>query len=487
MVLEIKQNLKLTQQLVMTPQLQQAIKLLQLSRLELLELIRQEIKENPMLEEKPEAQSEKTVSETQLTEEFGYAGSGSNNSKKESTQDKDFDWNSYLYHEAKAPWDPLPSAEEDDDSDEGRQFIERSPDVKGGLENNLLEQLTFSALDPEEKRCGELIIGNLDDNGYLIASLEELSSLTGLSKAKVESVLKAVQRFEPPGVAARDLQECLMLQLPALKVKARALVEKLLSHHLANLASKKYSVIAKNLNVSREEIIEAVKIINSLDPKPGRAFSLEAPQYINPDIYVYKIEGEYVVILNEDGLPKLHINSFYRQILSDKNCIAEESKAYIQNKLRSAVWLIKSIYHRQNTLRNVMHSIIRFQTDFFEKGIGYLKPLVLREIAEDINVHESTVGRVTNNKYVHTPHGIFELKFFFNSHIKALDGDDIASESVKDMIRRIVSTEDPQAPHSDQKIVEMLRGKNVNIARRTVTKYREMMSLLPSNKRKQLL
>lgn len=485
MAIEIRQNLKLTQQLVMTPQLQQAIKLLQLSRLELLDLIRQEIKENPMLEEKSENSSEKTSQETQLTEELGYAGGNREEVKKDASPNNEFDWSHYLYYEAKTPWDPLSKLEEDDDdTDETRQFIERSPDKKGGLENHLLEQLTFSNLEPEERQCGQFIIGNLDTNGYLAASLEELSSLTGMKPEEVEKALKVIQSFDPPGVAARNLRECLMLQLSPLSKKDKNLIEAILNHHLTNLGTKKYSVIAKNLNVSREEVIRAVKIINSLEPKPGRAFNVEAPQYINPDLYVYKVNGEYVVVLNEDGMPRLHINSFYRQVLSDKNSITEDSKAYIQNKLRSAVWLIKSIYHRQNTVRNVMYSIIRFQRDFFDNGIGQLKPLVLREVAEDINVHESTVGRVTNNKYVHTSHGIFELKFFFNSSIRAVTGDDIASESVKDMIRKIISTEDPRHPYSDQRIVEILKAKNVNIARRTVTKYREMMSLLPSNKRK---
>jgi RNA polymerase sigma-54 factor len=284
-------------------------------------------------------------------------------------------------------------------------------------------------------------------------------------------------------VAARNLKECLLLQLSHVKGKDRTLIEKILTHHMTNLGSKKYNIIAKDLNVNREDIIKAVKIINSLEPKPGRAFNSEEPQYINPDLFVYKIEGEYVVILNEDGMPRLHINSFYRQALSNNSSVPEESREYIQNKLRSATWFIKSIYHRQNTVRNVMYSIIKFQREFFDKGIDYLKPLILREVAEDINMHESTVSRVTNNKYVHTSRGIFELKFFFNSSINSLNGDNIASESVKNTIRKIISHEDPRSPYSDQKIVKFLKTKNISIARRTVTKYREMMSILPSNNR----
>ena len=483
MALELKQTLKLTQQLVMTPQLQQAIKLLQLSRIELLDLIRQEMQENPILEEAQENTAEKTDKETQITEEIstsGEARAGFNNGSK----DADFDWRNYLYHDAKTPWEPAFSDREEND-DESMSFFERSPDKKGSLQNDLFEQLVFSPLTLEEKKLAQLIIGNLDNNGYLTATLEELALLSSTTINTIETILKEVQKFDPPGVAARNLKECLLLQLSNVREKDKIFIEKILDRHMNNLGAKKYDVIAKDLQVRREDVIRAVKIIHSLDPKPGRAFDTEEPKYITPDLYVYKIGEEFVVVLNEDGLPRLHINAFYRQILANNNRVTEDSKEYIQNKLRSAVWLIKSIYHRQNTLRNVMYSIINFQKDFFNKGIECLKPLVLRDVAEDINMHESTVSRATNNKYVHTSHGIFELKFFFNSSINSLEGDHFASKSVKDMIRKIIAIENTSSPYSDQKIVEILKGKNINIARRTVTKYREMMSILPSHIRKQ--
>ena len=482
MALELKQTLKLTQQLVMTPQLQQAIKLLQLSRIELLDLIREEMKENPILEEAQENTAEKTDKETQITEEISTSGeekaSFSNGSK-----DADFDWRNYLYHDAKTPWEPSFSDREEND-DESISFFERSPDKRDSLQDYLFEQLVFSPLTLEEKKLAQLIIGNLDNNGYLTATLEELALLSSTTINTIETILKEVQKFDPPGVAARNLKECLLLQLTNIREKDKIFIEKILDRHMNNLGAKKYDVIAKDLQVRREDVIRAVKIIHSLDPKPGRAFDTEEPKYITPDLYVYKIGEEFVVVLNEDGLPRLHINAFYRQILANNNRVAEDSKEYIQNKLRSAVWLIKSIYHRQNTLRNVMYSIIKFQKDFFNKGIDCLKPLVLRDVAEDINMHESTVSRATNNKYVHTSHGIFELKFFFNSSINSLDGDNFASKSVKDMIRKIIAIENTSSPYSDQKIVEILKGKNINIARRTVTKYREMMSILPSHIRK---
>ena len=487
MALEIRQNLKLTQQLVMTPQLQQAIKLLQLSRLELLDLIREEIKENPVLEERQEAPEEKTEQETQITEEFGNTdGDGINAEATESPQENDFDWKDYLYEDGQTSWDPLSRTSSGDD-DENRQLIERSPEKKGDLQNHLSEQLALTSLDPEARECAALIIGNLDQNGYLTVSVAELAVTAGVDEEYVETVLREVQKFDPLGIAARDLQECLLIQIAYMGREECTLVEQILLHHMAHLGTKQYRTIARDLNVSQEDVIEAVKFINSLDPKPGRAFTNEEPQYINPDLYVYKVDDEYIVLLNEDGMPRLHINSFYRQVLTEKKVASDDSKEYIKGKLRSAVWLIKSIYHRQNTLRNVMYSIIKFQRDFFDKGISQLKPLVLREVAEDISMHESTVSRVTNNKYVHTSQGILPLKFFFNSSINTMEGDNVASESVKELIRKIVADENPRSPYSDQKITELLKKKNVNIARRTVTKYREMMSILPSNKRKSVL
>jgi RNA polymerase sigma-54 factor len=479
---EIKQTLKLTQQLVMTPQLQQAIKLLQLSRIELLDLIREEMKENPILEEGQETGAEKTDNETQITEEISTSGEEKANFNNGS-KDADFDWRDYLYHDAKTPWEPSFSEREDND-DESISFFERNPNKRGSLQDHLFEQLVFSPLTLEEKKLAQLIIGNLDNNGYLTVTLAEVAISSGAPTDTIETILKEVQKFDPPGVAARNLKECLLLQLTNIKEKDKTFIEKILDRHMNNLGAKKYDVIAKDLQVRREDIIRAVKIIHSLDPKPGRAFDTEEPKYITPDLYVYKIGEEFVVVLNEDGLPRLHINAFYRKIIGNNNRVADDSKEYIQNKLRSAVWLIKSIYHRQNTLRNVMYSIIKFQKDFFNKGIDCLKPLVLRDVAEDIDMHESTVSRATNNKYVHTSHGIFELKFFFNSSINSLDGDNFASKSVQDMIRKIIAIENTSSPYSDQKIVEILKGKNINIARRTVTKYREMMSILPSHIRK---
>ena len=253
---------------------------------------------------------------------------------------------------------------------------------------------------------------------------------------------------------------------------------------MKDLERRKYQVIARSLKVPVKDVVEACEVIANMEPRPGRLFSDKEPQYITPDIYVFKVDDEYVVVLNEDGQPKLRVSSFYKTLLSDSSLKSNKAREYIQEKLRSAVWLIKSVYHRQATIVNVMKSIIKFQRDFFDYGPAYLKPLVLRDVAEDIQMHESNISRVTTNKFVHTPHGIFELKYFFNSGISSDDGGAIASESVKNKIMGIIQNEDPRKPYSDQEIANILKEQGVNIARRTVTKYREMKGILSSSKRK---
>ena len=265
-----------------------------------------------------------------------------------------------------------------------------------------------------------------------------------------------------------------------------SLVETILQDHVNALENRKFQVIARSLGVSLEEILAAAKVISSLDPKPGTPFGQEDVHYIIPDIFVYKIGDEYVVVLNDEGLPNLRINAFYRSALSGATGVDAKAGEYIQEKMRGAVWLIKSIHQRQRTIYKVTRSIVKFQREFFEKGIEYLKPLVLRDVAEDIEMHESTISRVTTNKYVQTPQGLFELKYFFNSGINTTEGESVASESVKSRIRDIVSEENPKKPYSDQKIVGILKDNGIDIARRTVTKYREMLGIGSSTERKRL-
>lgn len=468
--MELKQQLKLTQQLVMTPQLQQAIKLLQLSRLELADLIMQEINENPVLDESLEIdrrQQNEGEAASPPPEEIEPAGQ---------TSAGDFDWQDYVDRSAS------PSSKnfyETEDRDDFAPTISK----KTSFADHLLWQLHLHNLTETEAHVGEYIIGNLDNDGYLRVSAEEIAADTGADALLIEEVRKKIIKFDPLGVASYNLQECLLTQTDLLPGD-NTIVKLIITDYMKELERKKYQVIARGLKISLKEVISACEIIAHMEPKPGRTFNDNETQYITPDIYVYKVDNEYIVVLNEDGQPKLKINSFYKKILTGNTIRADKAKEYIQEKLRSAVWLIKSVYHRQTTIVNVMKSIIKFQRDFFDYGIGHLKPLVLREIAQDVGMHESNISRITTNKYVLTPHGIFELKYFFNSGLTSDDGESIASESVKNKIKEIIQAENPYKPLSDQEIVRLLKEQGINIARRTVTKYREMLCMLSSTKRR---
>ena len=498
MGLELKQHMKMTQQLVMTPQLQQAIKLLQLSRMELVDLIRTEVTENPLLEGADDPEEEPVQSGDSPAEVADHESKPEPKEGEKSEEVKgeeganEIDWDQYLDH-YQLQGHTAPSNR--NLTDEEMPGFEATLTRKTDLVDHLSWQLRLTNLSRDEERIAMLIVGNLDDDGYFkmpAVEGESEESATrdplvrvafegGVGVEFAERVLKRVQTLDPLGVAARDLRECLLIQVRALNADTPEIVA-IIERHLKHLESKNYGAIAKDLKVSIEEVVKAVKVICRLEPKPGRAFSGEEPQYITPDVYVHKMGDKYITVLNDDGLSKLRISGMYRAAL--KNGQAGAAKEYIQEKLRSAVWLIRSIHQRQRTIYKVTESIVKFQRDFFDKGIAHLKPLILRDVAEDIGMHESTVSRVTTNKYVHTPQGIYELKFFFNSAINKTGGDEIASEAVKNHIKQIVAAEDAKHPHSDQRIVEILKGKGIEIARRTVAKYREVLGILPSSKRK---
>ena len=498
MALELKQHLKMTQQLVMTPQLQQAIKLLQLSRMELVDLIRTEVTENPLLEGADEPEEEPVQSGDSPAEVADHDAKPEHKEAEKEQEVKgeeganEIDWDQYLDH-YQLQGHTAPSNR--NLSDEELPGYEATLTRKTDLVDHLVWQLRLSNLSEEEERVAMLIIGNLDEDGYFKMPAVEgegedaltrdpimrVSFEGGVGVEQAEGILKKVQALDPLGVAARDLRECLLIQVRQLNADTPEIVA-IVDRHLKHLESKNYAAIAKDLKISIEEVVKAVKVISRLEPKPGRAFSGEEAQYITPDVYVHKMGDKYVTVLNDDGLSKLRISGMYRAAL--KNGQAGDAKDYIQEKLRSAVWLIRSIHQRQRTIYKVTESIVKFQKDFLDKGIAFLKPLILRDVAEDIGMHESTVSRVTTNKYVHTPQGIYELKFFFNSAINRTGGDEIASEAVKNHIKQIVAAEDPKHPHSDQKIVEILKGQGIEIARRTVAKYREVLGILPSSKRK---
>jgi RNA polymerase sigma-54 factor len=357
--------------------------------------------------------------------------------------------------------------------------------VKAQLVDHLMWQLKLSRFSDADMKIGEQIIGNLDNNGYLMASIEEIAAQEGVETCLVESVLIKIQEFDPPGIAARDITECLLIQARVLGVLS-PLVEMIIKEHLKDLETKNYTKISRKLKVSLSEVLQAVIIISNMDPKPGGIYSEERIDTIIPDVYVFKSGDEYKIILNDDGLPKLRISNFYREIMSGIGAHpdAENNKKYIRERMQSATWLIKSIQQRHRTIYKVTESILKLQREFFDYGITYLKPLVLRDIADDVEMHESTISRVVTNKYMHTPRGIFELKYFFSSRIQKSSGDTVASKSVKEEIKKIVSSEDPKKPYSDSDIVKLLKKTGVSIARRTVAKYREMMAILPSSKRK---
>jgi len=505
MAFEIKQSLKLGQHLVMTPQLQQAIKLLQLNRLEMQELINQELVENPCLEEVAEldaydAPPEGESGDTNNLENMeSREAEGSNSEEMLSPQGEEkivdgkgeVDWEEYMENFASGP--TLPSTREiPDELPNYENMVAAATDLVSHLE----WQVSLSDLTDAERALARLVIGNLSDDGFFTGSLEDIAKELEFDFEDAEEVLKIIQRFDPIGVAARDVRECLVVQA-SLLYDEDSLVMKLIKNHLEDLEKRNLSAICKATGAPEEDVREAAREIREeFDPKPGRSFSGGSDtHYITPDVYVYKVGEDFAIQLNEDGLPKLRVSAYYKKILIQAKAEAKAhgkgdpklTKDYLQDKLRAAVWLIKSIHNRQKTIYRVMESIVKHQRNFFDQGVHFLKPMVLREVANDIGVHESTISRVTTNKYVHTPVGTFELKYFFNSGISTGDGSgDVASESVKEKIRSLIGKEDSKRPLSDQKLVELLQEDGIEIARRTVAKYRESMNILSSARRKKL-
>ncbi len=472
MAIELQQNLRLQQQLVMTPQLQMAIKLLQLSKLELVEMIQQEIENNPTLEDShiisAEEDKDNTDAEPLSTKEVTI----------EEKFDNYLDWHNYI-DEFNSTGKIHFESERKDATD-----LEAFTTNKTSLADHLRWQLLMKQPSSEDEEIGSHIIGNINKDGYLDISIEDIAESSNYSADKIRQVLSLIQSFDPPGIGATDLKECLLLQTRHLAIE-NPLVNDIIRLHIKDIESKRYKIIAKSLKTDINSVIAAVGFIKTLDPKPGDKFNDDHLIYITPDVYVYKEGDDYLILMNDDDMPKLHINSYYKKAVRRGEKIADETKTYLKDRLRSAEWLIKSIHHRRKTIYNVMESIIKLQRDFFDHGIAHLKPMVLRDVADDIEMHESTISRVTNNKYAYTPQGIFELKFFFNSSINCSNGGSIASASVQEKIKKLIENENHKKPYSDKKITEILESSEIHIARRTVAKYREMMGILPSSKRKQ--
>jgi RNA polymerase sigma-54 factor len=434
------------------------------------------LEENPLLEETAEADEIRETEQAELAESEETPDVVNDDFKEvEAGDDTLRDWDSYLDGYTY-------SSGEQYRDDEDRPSFENLLTRQGTLTDHLLWQLNMGDFSVEEVRIGEEIIGNVDEDGYLRASLEEIATACSIDENGVTPVLVRIQEFDPCGVAARSVQECLLIQARFLGMQG-SVVEKILLHNLKDLETRKYKQIARDLGVDINQILMAAKIIGGFDPKPGSMYSPEDVQYISADIFVYKVGDEYLVMLNDEGLPNLKVSPYYAEAKSN-GMVDSKADEYINEKVRSALWLIKSIQQRQRTIYKVAKSIIRFQREFLDQGIEFLRPLVLRDVADDIGMHESTISRVTTNKYMQTPQGLFELKYFFNSGLSTSEGDFVASESVKNRIREIIEKEDTKKPLSDQKIADMLSGQTVNIARRTVTKYREILKLGSSSERK---
>ena len=481
MAIQQKLHTKLVQKLILTPSLQQAIKLLPMSTLELADLLNQEMVENPLLEEVP-------TEELQPAEQQQAAEKPADQpaaDKGDAWDDADYE---YFFG------DYLDDGYRSRTPSEVKELppIENTLSTAASLFDHLLWQLSLQTDDERLKEIGGAILGNLDDDGYLVASVEEIAAMGEWPVADVERALQHVQTFDPIGVAARDLQECLWLQLRHLGLEGTP-TEKIVTEHLRLLQNHQVPEIARKLGMSIEDLKEHVEIIRNLDPKPGSRYNPSQSQYVIPDVYVVKVEDQYVAALNEEGLPQLRISPVYKRLL-DKTGAAgasqaeqnDETRAYVKDKFRSALWLIKSVDQRQKTIHKVATSIITFQREFLDHGIEYLRPLVLRDVANDIGMHESTVSRVVNNKYMHTPQGVFELKYFFHSGISSSYGESVSSVTIKQRIRKIIENEDPRKPLSDSKIVSILQKEGLMLARRTIAKYREELKIPTSNQRKVL-
>jgi len=470
-------NLSLRPALIMTPRLQQALKLLQVPTLELQQILKQEIMQNPLLEEVDEVTESEDLAKEDSPDEAANAESDDPN------EDEKIDWSEYMqdgaFDRAYIP-----------QSETGVEFLEKIPVTRTTLAENLLEQLHYLNLPKLQMAVAEFLVGSLDDNGFLATPLEDVAEAIGQPLEMCLKILGVIQALEPVGVGARDLRECLLIQLDV-RGERDTLPWRLIHGQFDNLVNRRFPEIARQLKCTVEEVQIAADVIATLNPRPGLQVSSEDPKYVVPDLIVERVDDDYVVLLNDRHLPRLRISSAYESVLREKrkaDSKAGENKTreYIQGKLNSARWLIQTIEQRRRTMIKVMNCIIREQREFFEKGIAFLRPLTLQQVARQIDMHESTVSRVCSGKYVQTPRGVFELKFFFSSGLETEDGEDVSARSAKDTIKTLIEEEDKKEPLSDQRIAELLHEKGLRIARRTVAKYREQLHILPARFRRRV-
>ena len=464
---------KQMQRMILSPQMQQAVYMLQIPLQKLQQLVRQELNTNPVLEELADQELEPIESQPEETQDH----------EEELDFKEEFDVLNKLDEEWRDYFSQTGSYRKFTQQDEEkRRFMMDSITRGESLHDHLLKQLGMLPLTPEKKKIGELIVGNIDENGYLDTSVEELSITNNIPKEQVEETIDLIQTFNPIGVGARSLSECLLIQIDRLG-NNNTLVKSIIEKHLDLVGGHKYSQIAELLNTDEKSVKNAIDFITTLEPKPGSTFSTETAQYITPDVFVEKIDGEYLITLNDERIPHLHISNLYKNLISKKGTSAETIK-YIKSKIQAGSWLVKNIHQRQQTIQKISSEIVKIQTEFLDEGIIFLKPLTMQEVANSVNLHESTVSRAIANKYMQTPQGTFQMKYFFTSGVKTASGESISVSNLKEQLAQLIKEEDPKHPLSDQDIINKLSSEGIKIARRTIAKYRQELNISASNLRK---
>jgi len=472
---------RLSLQQVLAPQLQQSLHLLQVGTLELQSLVQEELQQNPLLEDVPNDEPRvETESNTESNDDSNDDSKEELDFKQDQEQFEvlsklDEEWREYFAQTSA-------SRSRSSEQEELRQHFFDSIVEQESLQQHLLDQLNFANCQNGQREVAELIVGSINEDGYLLTPIEELSLSSGISIDQLQQALDLVQTFHPIGVGARNLQECLLIQLDRLG-KSESIEAALVSRHINDLGRKRYPEIAKSLNISVEEVQNIANFIATLEPKPGRLFTTEQQQYVSPDVMVQKISDEYVVLLNGEQIPHLRISGTYKGLMSQGEK-STETRDYVRDKIRAAKFLIKSIHQRQQTIHNIAKVIVERQREFLDQGITFLRPLTMAQVAEVVGVHETTVSRAVANKYMQTPQGLFEMKFFFTPGFETASGTAMSNTSVKEQITKLIEREDPSKPLSDQEVVAILREQGIPIARRTVAKYRNELNILPSNLRK---
>jgi len=465
------QNLALQQ--VLSPQLQQSLLILQTPLLELRNLVQQEMETNPVLEELPEEPGADERSEVEPSADDNFKN------EFEKLASLDEEWRDYMAQSASY----LDGFRDSKEAQDKRQFVFDSIPVQETLQQNLIGQLNQSVLSASDRKAAELIIGNIDDNGFLQSTPEEMALNSGIPKEDFEKMLALIQSFYPSGVGARDLRECLLIQLVR-GGKERSMEYKIVSEHMEDLGKRRFPEMARRVGISVEEVQKAADNIARLNPRPGQVFAAAPQNYVLPDVMVEKVDGEYQISSNNEQIPHLRISNLYKDIIASGNTQSSDVKDYIRDKIRSGKFLIRSIHQRQQTILNIARQIVSRQRDFLEHGPSHLKPMTMGEVADAVGVHETTVSRAVSGKYMATPQGIFEMKYFFTSGYQTATGESLSNTSVKEAILDLVKHENGSAPLSDHEIVEILSERGIPIARRTVAKYRTELNILPSHMRR---